>query len=302
MTYKVDPSFPGPERFKGAVQVVMQDGTVFEAIEEHNRGSAENPMTHEELVDKFERNAEGVLDAQQRKRLIEATMDLDNATQASVLVELSLPEGTCMKGKCALITGSTSGLGAATAARLAEEGCNIVLNGFGARSEIEAQRRELEDTHGVRVLYHDADLAHPAEIGKLMQTAIETFGAVDILVNNAVVRHFSPVHEFPVAAWDRSLAVNVSSAFHTIRLALPEMIARGWGRIINMSSIYGLIGAVNRVDYVTSEDRADRHDARGRARVRANRDHVQRRVSGLRVDAGDRRARARDHVQRWRCA
>jgi len=158
-----------------------------------------------------------------------------------------------MKGKCALITGSTSGLGAATAARLAEEGCNIVLNGFGARSEIEAQRRELEETHGVQVVYHDADLAHPAEIGKLMQTAIESFGAVDILVNNAVVRHFSPVHEFPVAAWDRSLAVNVSSAFHTIRLALPEMIARGWGRIINMSSIYGLIGAVNRVDYVTAK-------------------------------------------------
>jgi len=92
VTYKVDPSYPGPERFKGAVQVVMQDGTVFDAIEEHNRGSAENPMTHAELVGKFERNAEGVLDAQQRKRLIEATMDLDNAVQASVLVELSLPK------------------------------------------------------------------------------------------------------------------------------------------------------------------------------------------------------------------
>jgi len=158
-----------------------------------------------------------------------------------------------MKGKCALITGSTSGLGAAVAARLAQEGCSIVLNGFGARSEIEAQRRELEETHGVRALYHDADLAHPSEIGKLMEAATETFGGVDILVNNAVVRHFAPVHEFPVAVWDRSIAVNISSAFHTIRFALPGMLERNWGRIINMSSIYGLIGATNRVDYVTSK-------------------------------------------------
>jgi len=158
-----------------------------------------------------------------------------------------------MKGKCALITGSTAGLGAATAVRLAQEGCNIVLNGFGVRSEIEAQRRELEEAHGVRVLYHGADLALSAEIAELMEAAIDAFGAVDILINNAVVRHFAPVQEFPVAIWDRSIAVNISSVFHTIRLALPGMLARKWGRIVNMSSIYGLIGAVNRVDYVTSK-------------------------------------------------
>jgi 3-hydroxybutyrate dehydrogenase len=158
-----------------------------------------------------------------------------------------------MNGKCALVTGSTSGLGAAIAERLAAEGCNIVLNGFGARTEIEAQRRALADEHGVEVIYHDADLAHPLEIGKLMEAAAAAFGAVDILVNNAVVRNFAAVHELPAAAWDRSLAVNVSSAFHTIRLALPQMLERGWGRIINMSSIYGLIGATNRVDYVTSK-------------------------------------------------
>jgi 3-hydroxybutyrate dehydrogenase len=158
-----------------------------------------------------------------------------------------------MRGKCALITGSTAGLGAATAARLAADGCNIVLNGFGARSEIEAQRRELEEAHGVRVLYHGADMAQPAEIAELMEAAIEAFGSVNILINNAVVRHFAPVHEFPVAVWDRSIAVNVSSAFHTIRLALPGMLANDWGRIVNMSSIYGLIGAANRVDYVTSK-------------------------------------------------
>jgi len=158
-----------------------------------------------------------------------------------------------MKGKSALITGSTAGLGAATAARLAQEGCDIVLNGFGVRSEIEAQRHELEEAYGVRVVYHGADMAQPAEIAELMAKAIDKFGRVDILINNAVVRHFAPVHEFPVAIWDRSIAVNISSAFHTIRLALPGMLARNWGRIVNMSSIYGLIGAVNRVDYVTSK-------------------------------------------------
>jgi 3-hydroxybutyrate dehydrogenase len=158
-----------------------------------------------------------------------------------------------MRGKCALITGSTAGLGAATAARLAAEGCNIVLNGFGDLDAIEARRRELEKTHGVRALYHSADLSNPADIAALMASASETFGAVDILVNNAVVRHFAPIDEFPVEAWDRAMAVNISAAFHTIRLAVPGMRERSWGRIVNLSSIYGLIGAVNRVDYVTAK-------------------------------------------------
>jgi 3-hydroxybutyrate dehydrogenase len=158
-----------------------------------------------------------------------------------------------MRGKCALITGSTAGLGAATAVRLSAEGCNIVLNGFGDLDEIEAQRRELEKTHGVRVLYHAADLSKPADIAELMVSAIEAFGAIDILVNNAVVRHFAPIHEFPVEAWDRAMAVNISAAFHTIRLAVPGMRERRWGRIVNLSSIYGLIGTVNRVDYVTAK-------------------------------------------------
>ena len=158
-----------------------------------------------------------------------------------------------MRGKCALITGSTSGLGAATAARLAQEGCNIVLNGFGHGEAIEVQRSELEKAHGVRVLYHGADLSRPQEIADLMKGALDAFGAVDILVNNAVVRHFAPIHEFPIEAWDRSIAVNISAAFHTIRLAVPAMRARSWGRIVNLSSIYGLIGAADRVDYVTSK-------------------------------------------------
>jgi len=158
-----------------------------------------------------------------------------------------------MRGKCALITGSTSGLGAVTAARLAQEGCNIVLTGFGDPDAIELQRRELEKSHGVHALYRHADLARPEEIATLIGSAIDAFGGVDILVNNAVVRHFASIHEFPVEAWDRSMAVNISAAFHTIRLAVPGMRARSWGRIINLSSIYGLIGATNRVDYVTSK-------------------------------------------------
>jgi 3-hydroxybutyrate dehydrogenase len=158
-----------------------------------------------------------------------------------------------MRGKCALITGSTAGLGAATAARLAAEGCNIVLNGFADPDEIETRRRELEKTHGVRVLYHGADLSKPGEIAELMASATAAFGAVDILVNNAVVRHFAPIHEFPVEAWDHAMAVNISAAFHAIRLSVPGMRERGWGRIVNLSSIYGLIGAVNRVDYVTAK-------------------------------------------------
>jgi len=158
-----------------------------------------------------------------------------------------------MKGKCALITGSTAGLGAAVAARLAAEGCHIVLNGFGDAAGIEAQRRALEKEHGVGVLYHGADLAVPSQIADLMRDATHRFGGVDILVNNAVVRHFAPIQAFPVEAWDRAIAVNVSAAFHTIRLALPGMLARNWGRIINMSSVYGLFATVNRVDYVTSK-------------------------------------------------
>jgi 3-hydroxybutyrate dehydrogenase len=157
-----------------------------------------------------------------------------------------------MKRKCALITGSTRGLGAATATRLAAEGCDIVLNGLGERDAIEQQRRELEKLHGVRALYQGADLEHPAQIAEMMAAA-QAFGGVDIVVNNAVVRHFAPIQDFAPAAWDKSMAVNVSSAFHTIRLAMPGMLERGWGRIVNMSSIYGLIGAANRVDYVTSK-------------------------------------------------
>ncbi len=158
-----------------------------------------------------------------------------------------------LKSKCALITGSTQGLGYAMAERLAAEGCHIMLNGFGDPAEIEARRRHIEDSHGVRVLHHGADLAVPAQITDLVETADRAFGAIDIVINNAVVRHFAPLEDFKVEDWDRALAVNLSSAFHVTRLALPGMRRRDFGRIVNISSIYGQRGAVNRVDYVTTK-------------------------------------------------
>jgi 3-hydroxybutyrate dehydrogenase len=158
-----------------------------------------------------------------------------------------------LQGKCALITGSTQGLGLATAKRFAAAGCNVVIYGFGVEREIAAMRAELEKEHGVRTMYSAANLAHVLEIEQMVGTAAQTFGAIDILVNNAVVRYAAPVEQFPVGEWDLGIAVNLSAAFHTIRLVLPAMRRRNWGRIINVSSIYGLIATVNRLSYVTSK-------------------------------------------------
>jgi 3-hydroxybutyrate dehydrogenase len=160
---------------------------------------------------------------------------------------------TVLQGKCALITGSTQGLGLAAAKRFAAAGCNIVINGFGDEREIAAMRAALEKEHGIRTIYCNANLAHAIEIERMIGVSLEAFGAVDILVNNAVARFASPVEQFPVGEWDLGIAVNISAAFHTIRLALPGMRLRNWGRIINVSSIYGLIGGVNRINYVTSK-------------------------------------------------
>ncbi len=158
-----------------------------------------------------------------------------------------------LKGKCALITGSTQGLGYAMAERLAGEGCNVVLNRFGDSDEIESRRRRLEDSHGVRALHHGADLADPRQVAELVETALRAFDGVDILINNAVVRHFAPLEEFRTEDWDHALAVNLSAAFHTTRLVLPGMRKIDFGRIVNISSVYGLFGTVNRIDYVTTK-------------------------------------------------
>jgi 3-hydroxybutyrate dehydrogenase len=158
-----------------------------------------------------------------------------------------------LAGKCALITGSVQGLGLAAAERFAAAGCHIVLNGFARPDQIATIRTRLEQRYRVQTLYCSADLRIPGEIARMVSVATAAFGAVDILVNNAVVRHAAPVEEFPVERWDEGIAVNLSAAFHTIRLAVPLMKQRNWGRIINVSSIYGLRGAANRIGYVTTK-------------------------------------------------
>jgi 3-hydroxybutyrate dehydrogenase len=158
-----------------------------------------------------------------------------------------------LRGKCALITGSVQGLGLAAARQFAAAGCHVVLNGFADADAVAAIRGDLERQYDVRTLYCGADLRISGDIEEMFTASVDRFGAVDILVNNAVVRHTAPIEAFDVERWEEGIAVNLSAAFHTIRLALPKMKARGWGRIITVSSIYALQGAPNRVAYVTTK-------------------------------------------------
>ena len=155
--------------------------------------------------------------------------------------------------KCALVTGSVAGLGYAIANSLAKAGAQIVLNDLCSPTEGQAAAERLAASTGKAVMFCGADLRRVPEIERMMHQASERFGKVDIVVNNAVVRHFSRIEEFSAEAWDTALAVNLSAAFHCIRLAVPAMRAQGWGRIINIASIYSSRGAENRVDYVTTK-------------------------------------------------
>jgi 3-hydroxybutyrate dehydrogenase len=154
-----------------------------------------------------------------------------------------------LKGKTALVTGSTSGIGLGIATSLAQQGANVILNGFG---DHDSPARALR-TLGVRVGYHGADMSNPAEIEAMMQTAQADFGGVDILVNNAGIQHVANVEDFPPERWDAIIAINLSSAFHTTRLALPGMKARGWGRVINVASTHGLVASAQKSAYVASK-------------------------------------------------
>jgi 3-hydroxybutyrate dehydrogenase len=158
-----------------------------------------------------------------------------------------------LKGRCALVTGSTNGLGFKIAEGLARAGCNVVVNGLETDAEVRDRFAEVAKTHGVEVYYRQADVSKEAEIGALIAAARSRFDGIDILVNNAVTRHFARIDEFPVDRWYHALAVNLSAAFHTIRLTLPIMRAKGWGRIINMSSVYSTVAIARRVDYVTTK-------------------------------------------------
>lgn len=154
-----------------------------------------------------------------------------------------------LKGKTALVTGSTSGIGLGMAKAMAKAGAQIVINGFGdhkqALQEIAA--------YDVKILFHPADMCKPSEIEDMMQQAVNEFGRVDILINNAGIQHVSPIEEFPTDKWDDVIAVNLSSAFHTTRLALPGMRAANWGRIINIASVHGLVGSADKSAYVAAK-------------------------------------------------
>jgi 3-hydroxybutyrate dehydrogenase len=158
-----------------------------------------------------------------------------------------------LKGRVAVVTGSTSGIGLGIARSLAFEGADIVLNGFGDAAVIEKLRQEIGGKHGVEVSYTSADMSKPGEIEAMIARAADEFGRVDILVNNAGIQHTAPVHEFPVERWDAVIAINLSAVFHATRAALPHMLKRKWGRIINIASAHGLVASANKVAYVAAK-------------------------------------------------
>ena len=154
-----------------------------------------------------------------------------------------------LKGKTALVTGSTSGIGLGLAKALAAQGANIVMNGFGEVDAAVAQVKAL----GVQVSYHGADMSKPAEIEAMVRHAEAAFGGVDILINNAGIQHVARVENFPPERWDAVIAINLSSAFHASRFALPGMQARNWGRILNIASVHGLVASAEKSAYVAAK-------------------------------------------------
>lgn len=157
-----------------------------------------------------------------------------------------------LRGKSAVVTGSTSGIGLQIATQLAQQGVNVVINGLGDGAVIEQARAGIEAL-GVQCVYHGANMMQPTEIADLVDCAQRQLGGVDILVNNAGIQHVSPVESFPLDKWDAIIAINMSSAFHTIRAALPLMRAAGWGRIINIASAHGLVASPFKSAYVTAK-------------------------------------------------
>jgi 3-hydroxybutyrate dehydrogenase len=158
-----------------------------------------------------------------------------------------------LKGRTALVTGSTSGIGLGIAEELAKQGANVVLNGFGDRAEIDRLRARLADSYRVTVKHDGADMSKADAIETMLKAAIAEFGSVDVLVNNAGIQHVAPIDEFPVGKWDAILAINLSAAFHTTRLALPGMKNRGWGRIVNIASAHALVASPYKAAYVAAK-------------------------------------------------
>jgi len=179
----------------------------------------------------------------------------DQALQRDRLAKLSNELGIAMmlKGKSALVTGSTSGIGLAIARALAAEGANVTINGFGDNAAIEKERTGIEKEFGVKAAYSPADMSKGSEIADMIHTAEKTFGSLDVLVNNAGIQYVSPIEEFPVEKWDQIIAINLSAAFHAVRAAVPGMKARKWGRIISTASAHSLVASPFKVAYVSAK-------------------------------------------------
>jgi len=158
-----------------------------------------------------------------------------------------------LKGKAAIVTGSTSGIGLGIARALAAEGAAIMLNGFGDKAEIEKLRQEIAKTYGVKTAYSAADMSKPGDIREMVQQAAQELGSVDVLVNNAGIQFTAPVDEFPEDKWNAIIAINLSAAFHATKAALPLMKQRKWGRIINIASAHGLVASEHKVAYVAAK-------------------------------------------------
>ena len=158
-----------------------------------------------------------------------------------------------LQGKSALVTGSTSGIGLAIARAMAAQGANLTINGFGDKTAIEKERAAIEKDYKVRAIYSAADMSKPAEIAEMVRVSEKTFGSLDVLVCNAGVQFVSPIEEFPTEKWDQIIAINLSSAFHAIRAAVPGMKARKWGRIINTASAHSLVASPFKVAYVSAK-------------------------------------------------
>jgi 3-hydroxybutyrate dehydrogenase len=158
-----------------------------------------------------------------------------------------------LKGKAAVVTGSTSGIGLGIARALAAQGVDLIVNGFGDPAHIRRIVSELESVHKIKAIHSGADMSRPAEIRTMMAEAVEMLGGVDILVNNAGIQHVAPVDEFPPEKWDAIIAINLSSAFHTIRSALPSMKRKGWGRVVNIASAHGLVASPFKSAYIAAK-------------------------------------------------
>ncbi len=158
-----------------------------------------------------------------------------------------------LKGKTALVTGSTSGIGLAIARALAADGANVMINGFGDKDAIEKERAGLEKDFGIKARYSGADMSKPAEIAAMIATTEKEFGALDVLVNNAGIQHVANIEDFPVEKWDAVIAINLSSSFHTMRAAVPGMKKRKWGRIVNIASAHGLVASGQKAAYVAAK-------------------------------------------------